>query len=78
MNGYDVLEFFVIWCCYIAVSVVRWGGDAVNPIVLVPSISTLWSGEKIVLFSGSTRVGNATLVVANVLTCNKHSQKECR
>jgi hypothetical protein len=27
-----------------------------------------------VLYPGSTPVGNATLVVANVLTCNKHSQ----
>jgi hypothetical protein len=26
-----------------------------------------------VIYSGSTPVGNATLVVANVLTCNKHS-----
>jgi hypothetical protein len=28
-----------------------------------------------VIYPGSTPVGNATLVVANVLTCNKHSQK---
>jgi hypothetical protein len=28
-----------------------------------------------VTYPGSTPVGNATLVVANVLTCNKHSQK---
>jgi hypothetical protein len=27
-----------------------------------------------VIYPGSTPVGNATLVVANVLTCNKHSQ----
>jgi hypothetical protein len=26
-----------------------------------------------VIYPGSTPVGNATLVVANVLTCNKHS-----
>jgi hypothetical protein len=26
-------------------------------------------------YSGSTPVGNATLAMANVLTCNKHSQK---
>jgi hypothetical protein len=33
-----------------------------------------------VTYPGFTPVGNATLVVANVLTCNKHSQmleKEC-
>jgi hypothetical protein len=30
-----------------------------------------------VIYPGSTPVGNATLVVANVLTCNKHSQKKC-
>jgi hypothetical protein len=28
-----------------------------------------------VTYPGFTPVGNATLVVANVLTCNKHSQK---
>jgi hypothetical protein len=28
-----------------------------------------------VIYPGSTPVGNATLVVANVLTCNKHSPK---
>jgi hypothetical protein len=28
-----------------------------------------------VIYPGSTPVGNATLVVANVLTCNKYSQK---
>jgi hypothetical protein len=28
-----------------------------------------------VIYPGSTPVGNATLVVANVLTCNKHSHK---
>jgi hypothetical protein len=28
-----------------------------------------------VIYPGSTPVGNATLVVANVLTCSKHSQK---
>jgi hypothetical protein len=27
----------------------------------------------LVIYPGSTPVGNATLVVANVLTCNKHS-----
>jgi hypothetical protein len=27
-----------------------------------------------VIYPGSAPVGNATLVVANVLTCNKHSQ----
>jgi hypothetical protein len=27
-----------------------------------------------VIYPGSTPVGNATFVVANVLTCNKHSQ----
>jgi hypothetical protein len=27
-----------------------------------------------VIYPGSTPVGNATLVVANVLTCNKYSQ----
>jgi hypothetical protein len=27
-----------------------------------------------VTYPGFTPVGNATLVVANVLTCNKHSQ----
>jgi hypothetical protein len=26
-----------------------------------------------VIYPGSTPVGNATLVVVNVLTCNKHS-----
>jgi hypothetical protein len=31
-----------------------------------------------VIYPGSTPVGNATLVVANVLTCNKHSQIQCR
>jgi hypothetical protein len=30
---------------------------------------------KVVIYPGSTPVGNATLVVANVLTCNKHSPK---
>jgi hypothetical protein len=29
-----------------------------------------------VTYPGFTPVGNATLVVANVLTCNKHSLKE--
>jgi hypothetical protein len=29
-----------------------------------------------VTYPGFTPVGNATLVVANVLTCNKHSQKK--
>jgi hypothetical protein len=29
-----------------------------------------------VIYPGSTPVGNATLVVANVLTCNKHSPKK--
>jgi hypothetical protein len=29
---------------------------------------------SLVIYPGSTPVGNATLVVANVLTCNKHSQ----
>jgi hypothetical protein len=29
-----------------------------------------------VIYPGSTPVGNATLVVANVLTCNKHSHNE--
>jgi hypothetical protein len=29
-----------------------------------------------VIYPGSTPVGNATLVVANVLTCNKYSQKK--
>jgi hypothetical protein len=28
-----------------------------------------------VIYPGSTPVGNATLVVANVLTCNKHSHR---
>jgi hypothetical protein len=28
-----------------------------------------------VIYPGSTPVGNATLVVANVLTCNKYSHK---
>ena len=28
------------------------------------------------IYPGSTPVGNATLVVANVLTCNKYSQKK--
>jgi hypothetical protein len=31
-----------------------------------------------VIYPGSTPVGNATLVVANVLTCNKHSQNITR
>jgi hypothetical protein len=31
-----------------------------------------------VTYPGFTPVGNATLVVANVLTCNKHSQKPAR
>jgi hypothetical protein len=33
-----------------------------------------------VIYPGSTPVGNATLVVANVLTCNKYSQntRTCR
>jgi hypothetical protein len=30
-----------------------------------------------VIYPGSTPVGNATLVVANVLTCNKHTPKYC-
>jgi hypothetical protein len=30
-----------------------------------------------VTYPGFTPVGNATLVVANVLTCNKHSQNCC-
>jgi hypothetical protein len=30
---------------------------------------------SLVIYPGSTPVGNATLVVANVLTCSKHSQK---
>jgi hypothetical protein len=30
---------------------------------------------SLVIYPGSTPVGNATLVVANVLTCNKYSQK---
>jgi hypothetical protein len=30
----------------------------------------------LVFTPGFTPVGNATLVVANVLTCNKHSQKK--
>jgi hypothetical protein len=29
-----------------------------------------------VTYPGFTPVGNATLVVANVLTCNKHSQNK--
>jgi hypothetical protein len=29
-----------------------------------------------VIYPGSTPVGNATLVVANVLTCNKHTPKK--
>jgi hypothetical protein len=29
---------------------------------------------SLVIYPGSTPVGNATLVVANVLTCNKYSQ----
>jgi hypothetical protein len=29
-----------------------------------------------VIYPGSSPVGNATLVVANVLTCNKYSQKK--
>ena len=28
------------------------------------------------IYPGSTPVGNATLVVANVLTCNKHTPKK--
>jgi hypothetical protein len=31
---------------------------------------------SLVIYPGSTPVGNATLVVANVLTCNKYSQKK--
>jgi hypothetical protein len=31
-----------------------------------------------VTYPGFTPVGNATLVVANVLTCNKHSQNGTR
>jgi hypothetical protein len=31
---------------------------------------------SLVIYPGSTPVGNATLVVANVLTCNKHSPKK--
>jgi hypothetical protein len=31
-----------------------------------------------VIYPGSTPVGNATLVVANVLTCNKHSHMSLR
>jgi hypothetical protein len=30
---------------------------------------------SLVIYPGSTPVGNATLVVANVLTCNKYSHK---
>jgi hypothetical protein len=30
---------------------------------------------SLVIYPGSTPVGNATLVVAKVLTCNKYSQK---
>jgi hypothetical protein len=30
---------------------------------------------SLVIYPGSTPVGNATLVVANVLTCNKYSPK---
>jgi hypothetical protein len=30
---------------------------------------------SLVIYPGSTPVGNATLVVANVLTCNKHTPK---
>jgi hypothetical protein len=35
---------------------------------------------SLVIYPGSTPVGNATLVVANVLTCNKYSQntRTCR
>jgi hypothetical protein len=33
---------------------------------------------SLVTYPGFTPVGNATLVVANVLTCNKHSQKNVR
>jgi hypothetical protein len=29
---------------------------------------------SLVIYPGSTPVGNATLAVANVLTCNKYSQ----
>jgi hypothetical protein len=31
---------------------------------------------SLLIYSGYTPVGNATLVVANVLTCNKYSQKK--
>jgi hypothetical protein len=31
---------------------------------------------SLVIYPGSTPVGNATLVVANVLTCNKHTPKK--
>jgi hypothetical protein len=31
-----------------------------------------------VIYPGSTPVGNATLVVANVLRCNKHSLKKMK